>query len=196
MDTDAQELRERILDAAIEAFNDQGARFTLADISKSLNISKKTIYTVFESKEHLLNEMIESGFKSIKDHERLVLEDESLTIVEKIKKIIIIIPEKYHNVDFKKIATIKEKYPKLYKRIEAHIESEWEPTIELLEEGMMAGAIRRVPIPILKTIIEASMERILERDLMEHPDYNYVQVLEEMMDILMEGIKTNKGDCL
>ena len=47
------ELKERILDAAIDAFNEKGAKFTLEDISKSQNISKKTIYTVFADKESL-----------------------------------------------------------------------------------------------------------------------------------------------
>ena len=86
------ELKERILDAAIDAFNDKGAKFTLEDISKSLNISKKTIYTVFEDKESLLKGLIEYGFDSIKENEKRIYEDKALSTTEKIRQIIIVLP--------------------------------------------------------------------------------------------------------
>ena len=41
-------LELQILDAAIEAFNEKGVKFTMDDIAKALGISKKTIYTVYK----------------------------------------------------------------------------------------------------------------------------------------------------
>ena len=40
-------MREKIIDAAIEEFTQNGLKFTMSDLAKKLGISKKTIYTVF-----------------------------------------------------------------------------------------------------------------------------------------------------
>ena len=42
-------MREKIIDAAIAEFTQSGLKFTMSDLAKDLGISKKTIYTVFES---------------------------------------------------------------------------------------------------------------------------------------------------
>ena len=47
-------MREKIIDTAIEEFTKNGLKFTMNDVAKALGISKKTIYTVFESKQEVL----------------------------------------------------------------------------------------------------------------------------------------------
>ena len=41
----------KIIDATVEEFKQNGLKFTMNDLAKRLGISKKTIYTVFESKQ-------------------------------------------------------------------------------------------------------------------------------------------------
>lgn len=183
------ELRERILDAAIDAFNGKGVKFTLEDISKALNISKKTIYTVFADKESLLKALVEQGFANIKADERAILEDDGLTTLEKIRKVIIVMPENMKRTDFLQFSAVKEKYPKLFKTIQKRIESEWEPTIGLIELGIAEGKIKPVSIPILKAMIEATIEHFLESDLLKCEGIQYSEALESMMDIIMGGIQ-------
>lgn len=45
---------EKIIDATVEEFKQNGLKFTMNDLAKRLGISKKTIYTVFESKQAVL----------------------------------------------------------------------------------------------------------------------------------------------
>lgn len=47
-------MREKIIDTAIEEFTRNGLKFTMNDVAKALGISKKTTYTVFESKQDVL----------------------------------------------------------------------------------------------------------------------------------------------
>lgn len=182
------DLEKRLLEQAIEAFNEKGAKFTIDDISKALNISKKTVYTVFKDKESLLQAMLEDSFASIKANEQAIYENDTLNTVEKIKAIIIVLPERFKHLDFKQFVTIKEKYPKLFKEMQRRIESEWDNTIALLEQGIAEGAIRPIPIPILKAMIEASIEHFLDSDILAKQGYLYLDCLEGMMDILMNGI--------
>ena len=44
------ELEQKILEAAIVVFNQKGMKFTMDDLARQLEISKKTIYTVFLNK--------------------------------------------------------------------------------------------------------------------------------------------------
>ena len=47
-------MRDKIIDATVEEFKQNGLKFTMNDLAKRLGISKKTIYTVFESKQAVL----------------------------------------------------------------------------------------------------------------------------------------------
>lgn len=182
-------LELQILDAAVTAFNAKGVKFTMDDIAKALGISKKTIYTVYTDKESLLMDLVEQGFRRIKGDEERILNDPALSTLEKIQKIIIVMPDALKNTDFSRFKEIKEKYPKIFRRIENHIESEWEPTLSLLEQGMSEGVIRPVPLYILKAMIEASIERFLEGAELSEAGLDYNAALEAMMDILIFGIK-------
>ncbi len=59
------DLRERIIAAATELFQKSGLRFTVQEVAAALNISKKTIYTVYASTEELLLDMIDGLFADI-----------------------------------------------------------------------------------------------------------------------------------
>lgn len=57
--TPRPELRERIIETAVEAFSAHGIKsITMDDIATSLGISKRTLYEVFSDKETLLEEYI------------------------------------------------------------------------------------------------------------------------------------------
>lgn len=182
-------LELQILDAAIEAFNEKGVKFTMDDIAKALGISKKTIYTVYKDKESLLMDLVDQGFRGIKQDEQALLADPHLSTLEKIQRIIIVLPDSLKRADFTKFDEVKVRYPKVFKRIEAHIESEWEPTLALLKQGMDEGVIRRVPMGVLQAMIEASIEHFLANGDFSSDGLDYNRALESMMDILLHGIR-------
>lgn len=181
-------LKQKIMEAAIGEFNKKGLKFTMDDVSKSLSMSKKTLYTVFEDKEALFFEMVDTCFDAIKESERAVLADESLDIVEKIRRIMIVLPDRYVNLDLRQIYSLREKYPKIYQKLEKRLESDWEPTIQLLEQAMEEGKIKKVSVPVLKTMVEGSIELFLGRDVLIKNNMEYKEALDKMMDIIMDGI--------
>ena len=181
-------LQEMILDGTLEVFNKKGIKFTMDDIAKTLNISKKTIYTVFDDKESLFMAMVDYLFDSIKESEAQVLLDESLSTLEKIRKILGVMPESYRNVDFRQLYMLRDKYPAIYTRVEERLETGWESTIELLEQGMREGVIRKVNIPIVKMMLEASLEQFFQRDILIRNDMGYMDALEEVVNVIVDGI--------
>ncbi|MCI9136253.1 MAG: TetR/AcrR family transcriptional regulator [Lachnospiraceae bacterium] len=182
------ELQKKILEGTLVVFNKKGLKFTMDDLAGQLGISKKTIYTVFRDKEELFLEMVDYLFALIKEEEQKVVNDSHLGTLEKIRKILGVLPESYREVDFRHLYLLKDKYPKTYEKVEKHLETGWETTIALLEQGMEEGVVRPVKIPILKMMLESSLEQFFQRDVLIQNGISYREALEEVVDILVEGI--------
>ena len=198
------ELRESILEGTLKAFNQKGLKFTMDDLAGILGMSKKTIYTVFRDKESLFLAMVDYLFDSIKESERQVLENEKLSTLEKIRAVLGVLPESYREVDygssetngsrsyrevdFRQLYLLREKYPNIYKHVEERLETGWETTISLLEQGMKEGVIRPVKIPIVKMMLEAALEQFFQRDILISNGISYQDGLDEVVTILVQGI--------
>lgn len=184
------ETRQMILEGTIRAFNRKGLKFTMDDVAKELSMSKKTIYTIFRDKESLFFAMVDYLFDSIKESEQRVLNDESLDTLEKIRKVLGVIPEGYREIDFRQLYLLREKYPAIYQRVEERLETGWENTIALLEQGMREGVVRKVDIPIVKMMMEAAIEQFFQRDILLQNGISYMDALDEVVGILVDGIRT------
>ena len=182
------ELRESILEGTLKAFNQKGLKFTMDDLAGILGMSKKTIYTVFRDKESLFLAMVDYLFDSIKESERQVLENEKLSTLEKIRAVLGVLPESYREVDFRQLYLLKDKYPVIYKQVEKRLETGWETTIQLLEQGMAEGVVRKVSIPIVKMMLEATVEQFFQRDILIQSGLSYLEALDEVVSILVNGI--------
>ncbi len=187
------ELKETILQGTIKVYSQKGLKFTMDDVAKALGMSKKTIYTVFRDKESLFLTMVDYMFDSIKQEEQAVVEDASLNTVEKIRKIMGVLPEGYKDLDFRQLYLLRDKYPKIYRQVELRLETGWETTISLMEQGMREGVIREVPIPIVKVMLEASLEQFFRRDVLLQNQISFQDALDAVVDILVNGISVREG---
>ena len=184
-----ESLRARVLEAASVAFNNNGVKMKMEDISKSLAISKKTIYTVFPDKESVLSALIQEGFSRIKAAEQEIINSPKLSTLDKIKSVVIALPDSLRQMDYRQFHEVAIKYPKLFKMIQGRIEGEWEPTLKLLEQAMAEGVIRPVSTTILKLMIEATIEHFLDSETLSREGIPYTEALESMVDILFNGLR-------
>ena len=75
-------MREKIIDTAIEEFTKHGLKFTMNDVAKELGISKKTIYTIFESKQDVLVGIADRYARDFTDMREAIEQDDSLDTLE------------------------------------------------------------------------------------------------------------------
>jgi AcrR family transcriptional regulator len=183
------ETRKMIMDAVIEQFNRKGMKFTMDDISKDLHISKKTIYKEFDDKDELFFATVDYGFSAIKKKEAEILADDSLDLIEKISRLIVCLPDNYKNIDFRRVYQLREKYPKVYQKVAQRIESDWEETEKLLQRAMDEGLIKKIPVPLIKLMVEGSIEKFLGSDELVKTDYTYEDSLNAMIDIIINGLR-------
>ena len=158
------------------------------DVASEVSMSKKTIYVLFKDKQSMFMEMVDYCFDKIKESEKQIMENESLNTVEKIRGVLGVLPEGYGEINFSQLYELKEKYPEIYLRLESRLETGWEGTIALLQKGMDEGVIRPFNVTVFKTMFEATLEQFFRRDVLVMNGIAYADALNEVVDILIEGI--------
>ena len=187
------ELKEQILETATDLFRRKGLKFTMQDVASEMHVAKKTIYTIYTSKEELLMDLVETGFQRIQDVKREVLESD-LPLKEKISTVLIAMPENYRTLDFRRLTGMDEKYPEVSARIAEHLKSEWEPIIEILQEGMQKGYIYPISIPVLKQMVTSSIDSFMYSNELVTSGITYQEALNEMVTIIMNGVWNDKTE--
>ena len=187
------QVRQKCIDCAIQLCSSQGLDFTMSQLAAQLGMSKKTLYVLFDSKEALLLAAVDAMFDAVKADEAKILARQDLSLADKVRQLVIVLPDSYKNLDWSRLQGVEEKYPAVYGRIRQRLESEWEPTLELLRQGMEQGELRPFQPGLLRAVVEGAMEHFLSSDALQREGIGYVQALDGMMDLLMEGILA-KGD--
>lgn len=172
---------------AMLLFRQRGLHFTMQQVAEPLHISKKTIYTVYPSKEALLLDMVDHAFAKIHRCKQEILAG-SGTLQEKLRAVIIAMPTEYAALDLRQMKELDEKYPVVAARVRSQLENGWEPTMALLEQAVAEGVMRPVSLPVLRQMITASIESFLADRSLAESGVQYVAVLEEMISILLEGV--------
>ena len=185
--------RQKCIDCAIQLCSSQGLDFTMSQLAARLGMSKKTLYVLFDSKEALLLAAVDAMFDAVKADEAKILARQDLSLADKVRQLVVVLPDSYKNLDWSRLQGVEEKYPAVYGRIRQRLESEWEPTLELLRQGMEQGELRPFQPGLLRAVVEGAMEHFLSSDALQREGIGYVQALDGMMDLLMEGILA-KGD--
>lgn len=185
--------RQKCIDCAIQLCSSQGLDFTMSQLAAQLGMSKKTLYVLFDSKEALLLAVVDTMFDAVKADEAKILARQDLSLADKVRQLVVVLPDSYKNLDWSRLQGVEEKYPAVYDRIRQRLESEWEPTLELLRQGMEQGELRPFQPGLLRAVVEGAMEHFLSSDALQREGIGYVQALDGMMDLLMEGILA-KGD--
>ena len=185
----ADELRVRILDEAAKLFDRKGIKFTMDDLARSLAVSKKTIYTVFEDKRSIMTETIDRFFDDALTEEEAILNDDSLGIPDQLKAIIGRVPERYTQNDLAQLYVLKEKYPSVYRHWQRCRENYWEGVCILLKRGIEKGEIRDVKLPVLKTMFQSTIEQFFQDDVLIKNRISYRDALAEVATILVDGIR-------
>lgn len=181
-------MKVRIIKAALDIFQEKGLKFTMDELSHHLNMSKKTIYTIFPSKEELLVQTVHYCFDCIALTKHSIIIRTDLDLVTKIKYVIIALPESFKGIEFNSFYIGKEKYPLAYEAAKERLETNWDDIIALLQLGIDTHILKPFSIPVFKAMVEASFERFLSTQTLLNSNITYRTALNEMANILIDGI--------
>lgn len=183
---------DKVLNGGLELYKSGNSLFTMDELAASLKMSKKTIYKFFPDKETLYIKICERFFDGVREVKNEVVRQKDLPVTTRLRKMLGLMPENYKGIEFRQLYILKDKHPRVYEYIEQRLESDWQSTIDLLNEGMANGELRQFSIPVFKTMMETSLERFFERDVLVKNNITYEDALSEVVTILVDGITAKK----
>lgn len=186
------ELIERIFYEGMEEFKINGFKFTMDSLAKRVGISKRTLYENISSKEALLELVIDKTFADIKRQQKEILKNRNFSTMEKLKKMLVIVPIYSSNLDYRRVEELKTTYPRLYKKVEDGLENDWDATIILIEKAMDEGVIRKVNMIVLRMLLVDIFEKLIDGERLIQNDISYETAMNEMMSIIFNGILVEK----
>ena len=186
----SEDLRLKILLSTIDVFNTHGIRFTMDDIASYMKISKKTIYTVYRSKDELMLDMVDYIFDSIAVSKEETMNNSEWSLSDKIKMHLTAMPDAFEHINFTELFQLKDKYPEVYAKVRSRLDSGWGPAIHLLMVGKEQGVIKPdANVIVFKMMMETSLMAFFESDILKKSGLTYKEGLEIVVDILLDGIK-------
>ena len=136
----------------MELFRQQGLRFTMQQVAEPLHISKKTIYTVYPSKEELLLSMVDAAFEEIHRCKQKILESDGL-LLEKLRAVIIAMPEEYSALDLQQMKELEAERNELQETAAKYAEVRlWLDTF--IEQTMQSDTLTTVDGTTMKMLVD------------------------------------------
>ncbi|MBS1515593.1 MAG: TetR/AcrR family transcriptional regulator [Bacteroidetes bacterium] len=185
---------ERILRYAREKFHKEGFYKTSMDeLARELQISKKTIYKYYASKEKLVEHIVKDKLMcdSGKVEEFLKTDD---NVVIKIMKILNLNRERFSCMGEKWFRDLQLHTPQLWLDVDKFREQMIEATLKrLIQQGKKEKLIEDYPAEIVITSFVASVRAIINPDFIMNSKMNITELFSNTMELLMNGLLTEKG---
>ena len=184
-------LKSKILDSAMLDFAQRGIKSVkMDDIAKGLNISKRTIYELYENKEILLYECIKKA-KAQDEREMLTMMSQHDNVIDIILNIYKIKIEQFKQVTPQFYSDL-EKFPKVMSYLEEQHERDRVLQKEFIVRGVEEGYFRKdVDIDIVIIMFDALSQYVRRTRL--YNQYPVKDIFNNMLFISFRGICTQKG---
>jgi len=186
------DITDRIFYGVIEEFKENGIKFTMDSLASRLGISKRTLYETISSKTEVLEMVIDRTFADVKRQQKEIFDNSGLSLTDKLKRLFTIVPSYSEVIDYRRVNEIRRVYPQLYQKIHDNLSSDWERTLDLLEEGMEAGVVKRKNLVVLKVLLLEIFEKLLDGSFLIQNNITYEMAMKETLYIIFEGILTDE----
>ena len=183
-----QEWKDRILDGMVRVYRSKGLRLTMDDLAAELGMSKKSIYAVYRNKTDILVDTVDRIFDAVAAEQARVLADPQLTTVQKLTAIMSVMPAAYGDVDMTQMHELRARFPEAYDRVQARLQSGWEETFRLMDQGVAEGVMRPVDQEMFRLMFVALLEQFFQQDVLVRCRITYQEALRRIADILVNGI--------
>ena len=134
-------MRERVMEETIQLLKIRGLSFTISELAQNLGTSKRTIYQHYDSKASLIGEIVTQLMKEIKQMEQEIMMDETLQISEKLRKLLLLLPNSYGVLDMRLLLDLKRHYHQQWIMLDEFMKQEWEAVGKIIDEGVNEGSI-------------------------------------------------------
>ena len=182
-------IRETIIEASMQYLERYGCKFSIDDMVKSLDMSKRTFYRYFESKEVLLTALVDLLTDEVQETMSTIAKDDALSTDEKLHRVLTIETNFEKVVSFRRIPELEKYYPAVYRYLLERYELDWSVSEKLLIQGMEEGIYKQQNVELIKNLLQNGMQMLCKGDFLERNQMTYQEGLHQVVQIILAGIR-------
>lgn len=189
-----KEEKEKILIAADKLFRENGLYKTSMDeLAALLQISKKTIYKYFPSKENLIKEIIKYWLNASTKRIDKIIRSKT-DVVTKFVNILNDYSCEFSNMSEKSIRDFQVHYPDVWKSVEKfRAEKIIFFAKKLFKQGYKEKYISNIPVEIVIASYSASVMSVANPTFLIENNFSMSEALKYVFEMELNGILTDKG---
>jgi len=188
-------IKKRILMAARKQFFTFGySRSTMEELAIELQMSKKTLYQFFKSKQFLLESTIYDFFQELDENidEIIKAKDKNNNRIDTLKHFLSLIQSQISQLNVNAFEDIRKNNPEAWQTIgnlrEKMINNKLR---ELLKQGKKDGTVRKdIDLDIIVLIILNTVQYVATPEVISRFSYSTEEVIEMIAKLFMFGILT------
>jgi AcrR family transcriptional regulator len=177
--------KDALFYSALELFSEKEMKFTMDELAKHLHISKRTLYENIHSKEDLCLFAVERYFALVEEKQKPIREDVSLDPVEKVRRLLTATPTM--PLSRLRMGASRLEYPKAYALLDEKLNTGWEKTFRIMDEGVAAGKLKPYDKKLFARVYASGIEGILT-DCGVAGSAAFVEMQSRFVDLLLFGL--------
>lgn len=183
--------KDKIVEQFIKDFNIKGPKVTLDNVSKEIHVSKKTIYKYFPTKVDIYLYILYTAREEVKEKQKLIYEDEILSLEDKIRNILVIKTDKEKQIDLSKLQLLCEVEPVFYHELLKSYEIQWKYFRLLVEEAIKKKIMKEdTDVDLLILMLSTSYEALYSNEYLKKKGITYSAAIERIANQLLDGCFT------
>jgi len=161
-------------------------------LARRLGVSKKTLYKYFDSKADMLDAVIDYTFENMDEKATAIIENEELSIIEKIKGVMAVLPDHYEFIDVNILEQMKRYYPEQWIKMDRLLKSDWELLRDLIEQAMDEKAVINANVSLVMKVVIDSINTTLDQNFFFEHRMTVNEALLEIANVLIYGLATRE----
>ncbi|MCR8645421.1 TetR/AcrR family transcriptional regulator [Paenibacillus sp. N1-5-1-14] len=182
-------MRQKIMLHAKQEIFKSGFRFTMADIARQCGVSTKTIYECFSSKEELIRDLVQQAIDEIKEREQIIIHDQTLTTMDKLKALLVLLPQDFQFFDIKRLYELQRYYSEVWEYLNTFMEEQWDGVDQIVAEAQAEGLLGTFNRALFIQLYIGGLNRLMEQASVDQIGLTLREALYEMVEIMINGIK-------
>ncbi len=190
-----EEVKERIVTHAREKFLSDGfSKVTMDELSQNLGISKKTMYQYFESKDELLNAVMELQMREVGGRVNSILSS-SEDFISKLVNLWTTIGRMVCRISKQFQDDMRRYRPDLWKRVDTMRREIFQKHFgKMIDDGIRHGLVRNdVNKDVIVLMYISSLQGVVNPTVVSENSFSTEEAFKTIMRVYLDGILTEEA---
>lgn len=174
--------------AAETAIVEHGTDFTMDYLAAKLNISKRTLYENFSSKQEIIKVITQAQLADLSEQRREILKNHNMGVRECLYEYFNVRPRNYTLLTIRSAEPLFRKYPDLLEELRPQILSEWDSLAQYLTDCKRSGRIADLPVKIVIDILRATTAEFYLKHRQNGTWEQFPKDILAVVDIITQGL--------